>query len=45
MKLISTENFHANIKRYEETIYETGLIEGRKKISGNNNNIVRHGKI
>jgi hypothetical protein len=33
LKLISTEEFYENIKRYEEIIFETGLIEGKRKIT------------
>jgi hypothetical protein len=33
LKLISTEKFYASIKKFEKIIYETGLIEGKKRIT------------
>jgi hypothetical protein len=33
LKLISTKEFYENLQRYEEIIYETGVIKGKKKIT------------
>jgi hypothetical protein len=33
LKLITTKEFYENLKRYEEIIYETGVIEGKKKVT------------
>jgi hypothetical protein len=33
LKLINTEKFYANIKKFEKIIYETGLIDDEKRIT------------
>jgi hypothetical protein len=33
LKLISTREFYENIKRYEEIVYDTGFIQGKRKVT------------